>query len=232
MNKKYLFVLKMIAAVVLIACGLGQSVSAAIPSRYNIDMQYSAVKAVIPEHLKAEVKMRGVIISVAEFTDRRRVNNKKAIGHVKELDDSKVPVFAKSVTATKAVANGIKDYLKKAGYKVAADLVQWDLKEGTVPKGSGKIIISGSIDELEVTCWTGVFSNDYKANFKLTLVVADSATGKILYKGTVVSSSSRTDVSFSEEQLGQEASNVLGDAVEKVFEGETVARKIKEAIIR
>ena len=232
MNKKYLFVLKIIAAVVLIVFGLGQPGSAAIPSRYSIDMQYSAAKAVIPEHLKAEAKTRSVIISVAEFTDKRRVNDKKVIGHVKELDDAKVPVFLKPVTATKAVANGVKDYLKKAGYKVADDLVQWDLKEGTMPKGSGKLIISGSIDELEVTCWTGVFSNDYKANLKLTLVVADSAKGKILYKGTVVSSSSRTDVSFSEGQLGQEASNVLADAIEKVFAGETVAQKIKEAITR
>ena len=131
---------------------------------------------------------------------------------------------------TRVVADGIKEYLKKAGYKVADKIVQWDLKEETMPKGSGKVIIGGSIEELEVTCWTGVFSNDYKANLKLTLVVANSAKGKILYKGNVAVASSKTDVSFSEGQLGHQASIALDDAIEKVFEGKTVAQKIKEAI--
>lgn len=230
MKKNILVVLKIIAALVVMASGTGQSANAAIPSRYSIDMQYSAVQAVIPEHLKAGEKTRGVMIAVAEFTDTRQVADKKTIGWVKEIDGSKVPVFPKNVTATKAVANGIKDYLKKAGYKVADKVVQWDLKEGTMPKGSGKVIISGSIEDLAVTCWTGVFSNDYKANMKLTLVVADSAKRKILYKGNVSIAYSKTDVSFSEGQLGQEASNALGDAIEKIFEGKTVAQKIKEAL--
>ena len=120
--------------------------------------------------------------------------------------------------------------MKKAGYKVADKIVQWDLKEGTMPKGSGKVIIGGSIEELDVTCWTGVFSNAYKANIKLNLVVADLAKGKILYKSNVAITYSKDDVSFSEGQLGHEASIALGDAIGKVFEGKSVAQKIKEAI--
>lgn len=101
-----------------------------------------------------------------------------------------------------------------------------------MPKGSGKVIISGSIEEMEVTCWTGVFSNDYKANFKLNLVVADTARGKILYQGNVAVAYSKTDVSFSEGQLGREAGVALDDAIVKIFEGKTVTQKIKEAIAR
>jgi hypothetical protein len=231
MKKDCLFVLKVMAVIVLIVVGLGESGHAAAPKSYSIDMQYNAAQAVIPEHLKPAGKARGVIISVAEFTDARRVNDKKIIGWVKELDGSKVPLFPKNVIPVRAVTNGIKEYLKKAGYTVADKIVQWDLKEGTMPKGIGKVIISGSIDELEVTCWTGVFSNDYKADVKLSIVVADSAKGKILYKSNVAIASSKTDVSFSEGQLGGQASIALSDAIEKIFEGKTIAQKIREAII-
>ena len=221
--------MKIIAVVVLITFSMGISADAAT-SIYSINIQYGAEKAVIPEYLKAEEKTRGAIISVAEFTDARQVDDKKIIGHVRERDDTRVPVFPKDVIPAKAVANGIKEYLKKAGYKVADKIMQWDLKEGTMPKGKGKVIIGGSIEELEVTCWRGVFSHSYKTNLKLTIVIADLAKGKILYKRNVESSSSRDDVSFSEAQLGGQLSNALGDAIEKVFEEKALAQKIKEAI--
>jgi hypothetical protein len=65
---------------------------------------------------------------------------------------------------------------------------------------------------------------------KLTIVIADLAKGKILYTSKVESSSSRDDVSFSEEELGGQLSAALGDAIGKVFEEKAVAQKIKEAI--
>jgi hypothetical protein len=120
--------------------------------------------------------------------------------------------------------------LKKAGYKVADKIVQWDLKEETIPKGVAKVIIGGNIEELEVTCSRGVFSNSYKANMKLTIYFADLVKGKIFYKSKVESSSSQEHVLFSEERLGEQASIVLGDAIENFFEERVVAQKIKEAI--
>jgi len=227
MKKNCVVVFNLIAVFVLITFSLGIS---AETSHYSINMQYGAEKAVIPVYLKAGGKTRGAIISIAEFTDKRQVDDKKIIGQVRERDDTQVPVFSKDVIPVKAVANGIKEYLKKAGYKVADKNVQWDLKEETMPKGKGKVIIGGSIEELEVTCWRGVFSHSYKANLKLTVVIADLAKGKILHKSKVESSSSRDDVSFSEEELGGQLSTALGDAIKKVFEDEAVAQKIKEAI--
>ena len=229
MKKNCTFILTGIAVFVLITFNLGISASAAT-SQYSINMQYGAEKAVIPEYLKAEGKTRGAVITVAEFTDERQMDDRKVIGQVRERDDIKVPVFPKDALPTKAVANGIKEYLEKADYKIDDKIVQWDLKEETMPKGKGKIIIGGSIEELEVTCWRGVFSHSYKTNLKLTIVIADLAKGKILYKGKVESSSSRDDVSFSEEELGGQLSNALGDAIKKVFEDKVVAQKIKEAI--
>ena len=230
MKKNCVFIFNLIAVLVLTTFSLGMSASDAETSQYIINMQYSAEKAVIPEYLKAEGKTHGAIITVAEFADIRQVDDKKIIGQVRERDDTQVPVLLKDVIPVKAVANGIKDYLKKAGYKVADKIVQWNLKEENLPKGKGKVIIGGSIDELEVTCWRGVFSHSYKANLKLTIVIADLAKGRILHKSKVESSSSRDDVSFSEEELGGQLSTVLGDSIKKVFEDEAVAQKIKEAI--
>lgn len=229
MKKNQLFILKIAAALFLIIFGLGRSGSAANPSRYSTDMQYSSAQAVIPAQLKADEKTRGAMIAIAEFTDIRQVDDEKTIGWVKELDGTKVPLFLKNGPPTQVVASGIRDYLKKAGYTVADKMAQWDLKEGSLSKGSGKVVIGGSIEEMDVTCWTGVFSNDYKVNMKLNLVVADAAKGKILHKSNVTIAFSKTDVSFSEGQLGKHASLALGDAIEKLFEGKTVAQKIKEA---
>ena len=218
-----------IAVPVLVTFCLSISASAAT-SLYNINIQYKAGQAVIPAYLKAEGKTRGAIITVAEFTDTRQVDDKTIIGHVRERDDTRVPVFPMDMIPTKAVASGIKEYLKKAGYKVDDKIAKWDLKEESMLKGKSKVIVGGSIEELEVTCWRGVFSHSYKANLKLTVVIADLAKGKILYKSKVESSSSRDDVSFSEQELGDQLSASLGDAIQKVFEEKAVAQKIKEAM--
>jgi hypothetical protein len=214
----------------LIIYGLGIS-SCASGSPYSVNMRYDAAQAVIPAYLKAEEKTRSAIITVAEFTDTRQLDDKKIIGRVTETDSTKVLVFPKHVIPTKAVANGIKEYLKKAGYKVADKIVQWDLrKEETIPKGVAKVIIGGNIEELEVTCRRGIPTDSYKASLKLTIIFADLAKGKILYKSKVESASSKEHISFSEERLGDQASIALDDAIEKVFEEKAVVQKIKEAI--
>jgi hypothetical protein len=230
MKNNHWLVLKKIVAFGLIVYGLSITGCVSTASLYSVNMRYDAVQAIIPVYLKADDKTPNTIISVAEFTDSRQIDDKKIIGRVTERDSTKALVFPKHVIATKAAAFGIKEYLKKAGYKVADKIVQWDLKEETIPKGSGKVIIGGNIEELEITCSRGVFINSYKASLKLTIVIADLAKGKILYKSKVESASSQEHISFSEARLGEQASIVLGDAIENFFEERVVAQKIKEAI--
>jgi len=231
MKNDCLFVMKIIAVFVLMAFSLGMSGCATTnPILYSVNLQYDEAQIIIPEYLKADQETRSALITVAEFTDTRQVDDKRIIGRVKERDNSKVPIFPKNVMPSKAVADGIKEYLKKANYKVADKIVQWDLTEETMPTKNGKVIIGGSIEELEINCWTGVFSNSYKANVKLNIIIADLAKGKIIYKGKVESSSSRDDVSFSEEEIGGQVSTALGDAIKNVFDDQVVAQKIKEAI--
>ena len=157
------------------------------PSLYSVNMYYDADQAAIPAYLKAD-KSSSAIISVAEFTDTRQMDDRLVIGHVVEKDGMKNLVLPKNVKATKAISKGIKEYLRKAGYKVSDKILQWDLKEETMPKEDFKIIIGGNIDELEISCRRDFPTNTYATNMKLTIVFADMAKGKILYQSKVESS--------------------------------------------
>jgi hypothetical protein len=209
----------------------GLSLSGCAPAKlYSVNMSYDASQAVIPAYLKAEGKNREAIISVAEFTDTRRIDDKKIIGRVIEKDGTNVLVFPKYVIPTQTVSVGIKEYFKRAGYKVADKIAQWDLKEETIPKGVAKILIGGNIDEMEIKCRRGFPTNSYTTNMKLTIIFADMAKGHIVYTRKVEATSSQEHFSFSEERLGDYASDVLGEAIKNVFEDKAVAQKLKDVV--
>ena len=226
MKNNHWLIPKKIAALGLIVYGLGITGCASTASLYSVNMRYDAAQATIPVYLKADDKTSNTIISVAEFTDTRKIDDRLVVGRVEEKDGMKILVLPKYIKATKAIASGIKEYLKKAGYKVADKIEQWDLKEETIPKGVAKILIGGNIEELEIYCRKGFPTHSYKSSMKLSIVFADLSKSKILYKSNVESSSAQEHVSFSEERLGEQASIVLGDAIEKVFEERVVAQKI------
>jgi hypothetical protein len=199
------------------------------PSLYSVNIYYDADEAAIPAYLKAD-KSSGAIISVAEFIDTRQMGDQLVIGHVVEKDGMKNLVLPKNIKATKAISKGIKEYLRKAGYKVSDKISPWDLKEETMPKDDFKIIIGGNIDELEISCRRNFPTNTYATNMKLTIVFADITKGKILGQSKVESNYTKEYVWFSEENLEEQAGIALGAAIEKLFEDKIVAQKLKEAI--
>jgi hypothetical protein len=218
-----------LTGVVLIVCICSISGCAA-NSLYSVNMRYNAVSAVIPAYLITDSKVQGKTIAVAEFTDTRQMEDRLVIGRVVEKDGMKALVFPKYKKATQAMAQGIKEYLGKAGYKVTAKIQKWDLSEENMPKISSRILVGGNIEELEITCRRGFPTNSYKATIKLNIILADLSSGKIIYKRTVESVSSQQHVSFSEERLGDQASIALSDSIEKVFEEKAVAQKIMEVM--
>jgi hypothetical protein len=197
---------------------------------YSVNMNYDAGNANIPAYLKNDDKGRNTLITITEFGDIRKVDEPMVIGRVVEKNGMKTLVLPKYAKPTQALANGIKRYLIKAGYKIAGIAGQWDLKEETMPKVDSKLIIGGNIEELELTCRKGFPTDSYKASMKLTLVIADPAKGKILYRSSVESNTSLEHVSFSEARLEEQINIAMGDAIEKVFEDRSVAQKLKEAL--
>ena len=197
-------------------------------SLYSVNLHYDVADAVIPSYLTADQKVQGKTISVSEFTDTRQMEDRLVIGRVVEKNGMKILVLPQYTKPTQALAQGIKEYLRKAGYKVTAKIERWDLKEENLPKINSRILVGGNIEEMEITCWRGFPTNSYKTTIKVNIILADLASGKIIYKRTVESISSQEHIFFSEERLGDQASIALGDSIEKVFEEKAVAQKIKE----
>jgi hypothetical protein len=217
------------AVLVLIDCVC--SISGCVAnSLYSVNLRYDAANAFIPSYLTADQKVQEKTISVAEFTDTRKVEDTLVIGRVMERDGMKALVLPKYTRSTQAIAQGIKEYLSKAGYKVISKIVKWDLNEENLPKSESRILVGGNIEEMEITCRRGFPTNSYKTTIKLKIVFADLAAGKIIYKRTVESVGSQEHVLFSEERLGDQASAALGDAIEKVFEEKALSQKIKEIL--
>jgi hypothetical protein len=207
-------------------------ITSCAPTRlYSVNMNYDAEKAVVPAYLKAGNKMPATTVAVTEFVDVRQVDDQLVIGRVVEKDGMKTLVLPKYTKPTQAVASGIKSYLVKAGYKIAGSTGKWDLKEETIPKSDAKIVIGGTIDELELTCRIGFPTDSYKARMKFTLVIAAVAKGAILYRSSVESNSALEHVSFSAERLEKQINIALGEAVEKIFEDRKIAQILKEAMI-
>ena len=217
-----------LAVLGLLVFGLG--ITGCATRLYSVNMNYDAEKANIPGYLKADDKGSNATIIIAEFIDIRKGDDQTVIGRVVEKDGMKTVVLPKYTKPTQAVASGIKRYMAKAGYKILSSTGQWDLKEETMPKGDSRLIIGGSIDELEVTCRKGFPTDSYKARIKLSLILADAVKGKILYRSSVESNSSLEHVSFSEARLEEQINVAMSDAIEKVFEDRKFAQKLKEAM--
>jgi hypothetical protein len=232
MNKIRLSILRKnlvgIAVLGLLVYGLG--ITGCASRLYSVNMNYDAEKANIPAYLKNDGKRTNTVITITEFSDTRKVDEPMVIGRVVEKNGMKTLVLPKYAKPTQAVANGMRRYLIKAGYKIAGLAGQWDLKEETIPKVDSKLIIGGNIEELELTCRKGFPTDSYKAVVKLTLVIADPAKGKVLYRGSVESNTSLEHVSFSEARLEEQINITMGDAIEKVFEDRKLAQKLKEAL--
>jgi len=224
--KKIIYLLKMGLPIFIFGI-----IGCVAPGLYSVNMYYDADKVAIPEYFRAG-KNSNTIISVAEFSDTRQMDDQLVIGRVTETDGSKVLLLPKSVKATKAVANGIKEYLRKAGYKVPNKIEQWDLKEQNIPQGVANIIIGGSIEDLDISCVKGFPTNSCRINIKLHFVFADITKNKIFYESRVESKYSKEYALFSEEALGEQAGIALGDAIEKLFTEKMLAQKIKETVGR
>lgn len=218
----------LILLVLIMAFGLSGCANTKI---YSINMDYNAQKAVIPAYLKPDHKALQSIIGLAEFNDTRKINDPLVIGRVIEKNGETFLVLPKYTRPTNAVAEGVRQYLRKAGFNVSGVAPRWDLKEETMPQMSNsKILIGGVIEEMDISCRRDFPSNIYKTKMRLTIYLADMVNKKILHHANVEATTSLEHISFSEERLGEQASVALGDAIEKMLSKKEVAQKIREAL--
>lgn len=224
-KRRFIFILGLLFSMLIFSGCVG-------PNIYSINMYYDAEKAAIPDYVKAGAGAAGRYISIAEFNDVRQMTDNLIVGRVIDRNGGDHFVFPRNVVATKAVANGIKNYLRKAGYKVSDKTEQWKLTQEDIPVGDSKIIIGGNIEELEVSCRRGVPTSTFNTRIKLNVVIADMVKGRILHKTTVKSSASLEHVLFSENILDEQAEISLAGAIERLFEDKAVAQILTNAMAR
>lgn len=206
-------------------CLLG-ILSGCAPKIYNVNMRYEPTKVIPP----AVTDGRKYSLTVASFTDQRKMEDTLLIGRVIKSNRTPIPILPRYVKPTDAVTAALREVFFKSGYAVAPGRPAWDLNEATIRPEWGTILVGGTIDTLDVTCVETRTMKRYTATVRLTLIFADVQKKKIFYRLVSESSSSLDHVFLSEARLESEINGVLSDAIEKALEGPETGRQIREAL--
>ena len=209
-------------AILLICVMVG--LTACSPAIYHVNLKYEPSE----KFVKLEKAGPDFPITVAMFNDIRKVDDRLLLGRVTTLQGDRIPILPKYNKVTEAVTINIREYLFKSGYKISNDIPVWDLKEETISKDWGRILIGGNIDELEIVCKKSFPVKTYQAKIKLTFVFANVLDKRIFYRSTVENSNSLKDVSFSEELLEKQINAALSDALEQMYSDPKMKKTIEE----
>ena len=198
------------------------------PAQYTVNMKYvpTGTTRVI------ESSPQPFAVTVAAFEDRRNIKDKMNIGRVIKSNGAVVPVWPKFVEPARAVSVPIKDFLMMMGFSVSSLSPAWDLKEGSIRKEWGPLLIGGSIDELEVVSEDSLTTTKYQAKAKITIIFADARTSRIFHSVTTESSSSLSHVMLTEEKLEEQINTAISGAIDKVIDAKVIKNIIREALER
>jgi len=212
---------------VLLAVVLLCVLSCAPTSLYTIDLRYSPT---VTSLSRIETTGEPFVITVAPFTDRRDVEDKLVIGKVVKPDGKNIPVLPKYTKPVEALLKGIQAHLEDRGYEVSGETPDWDLTEAGINSEWEDILIGGAIDAFEVVCLKGTPVRKYRTEVKFTVYFANVKKQKIFYKIAVETKPTLEHIRFSEEMLEKQINGGLTEAIEKIFEGKDIYRKIQESL--
>ncbi len=199
------------------------SFSACAPSMYSVDVKYAPEKPP-----KAGKETWKVNVTVASFNDERGTKEPLALGKVNKLDGTSAPILPKERKIPFAVTQGIRDYLFDRGFSLSGALPSWDLREQTIGKDWGDLLVGGNIVKMEIEATDNVFVNTYRAKVELGVALADVKKGRIIYETTVTSDVSLDYAFISEKKLEELINTALHDALDRIFTGPRVNRVIRE----
>lgn len=162
------------------------------------------------------------VFAVADFQDNRSLGNNAVVGKRLMSAGGEIDVTCQFEDTNRAVVSAIKEYLKRLGYTVGTDIANWDLNVDSLSPDCGEFVIGGSIEELQIICRSGFFSEQYEARVRLSIVCGDVRQKRILYRSTIEGSSQLKHISFSEDRVQQELNNALSAVVEKILDLEMI----------
>ena len=170
---------------------------------YPLTLLYQPVN---PQYEKTGI----AIITVATFTDKRPVSNKRMLGaidgaeFVALLDDPAV-----------ALSKGFAVYLVNRGYTVNRTDEVWDGDVRSIKPEKGNFLIGGTLDNLSINVKNQLLKTEYDCSVKFTVSIVDAKTKELLHREKFDDTSSYVTLPFSREK-GEELINAaLSDAVEK-----------------
>jgi hypothetical protein len=222
-KKRVSYISGIISKAMLLICVL-VGLTACSPALYHVNLKYEPSE----KFVKLEKAGPDFPVTVAMFNDIRKVDDRLVLGRVTTVEGDLIPILPRYNKVTEAVTINIREYLFKSGYKVSNEMPGWDLKEETISKDWGRILIGGNIDDLEIVCEKSFPVKTYKAKAKLSFVFANVPDKKIFYRATVENSNSLKDVSFSEELLEKQINAALSDALEQMFNDPKMKKTIEE----
>jgi len=213
---------------------------ACTPALYHVDLKYQPTEKFIRMHNTRP----DYLITVAEFNDVRKTDDRLKMGKVTIDHFSEVTVLGKNTTekgrtipvysnypnVSDAVTMNVRDYLFKSGYWLSDDIPRWNLRKKTIKKAWGKILIGGNINELTVNCDGEFPMLKCRSRVNLTLTIADIPKKKVIYKSSVEGSASREELYFSEGVLEAQINAVFSDALDRMFNDPEVKKQIDHAV--
>ena len=222
-KKRVIYISGIICKTILLIC-VSVGLTACSPAVYHVNLKYEPSG----KFLNMGKSQPDFLITVAMFNDIRKVDDRLVLGRVTTVGGEVIPIFPRYHKVTEAVTTSIRDYLSKSGYKISNYKPGWDLKEETISKDWGRILIGGNIDDLEIVCENSFPVKTYQAKIKLTFVFANVPDKRIFYRSSMETSNSLKDISFSEELLETQINAVLSDALEGMFNDPKMKKTIEE----
>ena len=198
--------------------------AACSPAVYHVNLKYEAAGQI----QKTERTGSDIPITVATFNDIRKMDDRLLLGTVTTMEGDRIPILPRYNKAAESVTTGVREYLFKSGYNVSKGMPVWDLKEETISKDWGGILIGGNIGDLEIVCEKSFPTKTYQAKIKLSFVFANVLDKRIFYRASVENNNSLKDISFSVELLEQQINAALSDALEKMFNDPKMKKTIEE----
>jgi hypothetical protein len=215
-------------SITLLACTLGLftlfSINACAPVAYQINLK------ALPSGKVVRQSHPGAKITVAVFNDIRQTDDRLLFGKVSATGGNVIPILPRYGRVPEAVTNSIRDFLSRAGYQLSGEKPVWNLSEKTINPGWGRLLIGGNIDTLEIMGEDSIPVKTYRTKVRLTLVLADPAEKKILYRSSVETSSSLKDITFSGERIEQELNTTWTDALMKSLNDPAMMKRIDAAL--
>ena len=189
-------------------------------SQYTIGINYQPV-----DKTPALNKNAGkLVVSVSKFNDLRQVEGKMVIGKVIKSDGTEITIFPKFRIPSDAVTHAFKEYLTRAGYMLSKETPDWDLKNDTINKDWGNIVIGGNIHEFEIVCNKEWPIRKYSAKVKFVVGFANVLKPETIVKITVESTPTLEHIRFSEEKIEEIMNDAMSIAIRKVFESQEINR--------